>query len=183
MKVAGNGQARLLSSEELKLLFSEGFKCQRDKALFGICLHTGCRISEALKLRVVDVTFTHILFRKANTKGQLDSREVRVTPSLLITLGDYNPTGEWFFPGRSYLGSPLNRNTADRILNGACNRVGFSGVSTHSFRRTALTQMHNAGIPLRIIQKISGHRDLAQLTTYLAFTEDQLYAAALAVRY
>ena len=34
-------------------------------------------------------------------------------------------------------------------------RVGLVGVSTHSFRRTALTQIANAGIPLRHIQEIS----------------------------
>ncbi|WP_345940639.1 hypothetical protein [Nostoc sp. UIC 10630] len=30
--------------------------------------------------------------------------------------------------------------------------MGVEGVSTHSFRRTALTQMSSAGIPLRTIQ-------------------------------
>ncbi len=38
---------------------------------------------------------------------------------------------------------------ADKILRAACKRIAIEGFSTHSFRRTALTQMHNAGIPLR----------------------------------
>jgi integrase len=48
---------------------------------------------------------------------------------------------------------------ADKILKSASKRVGLSGVSTHSFRRTALTMMSSAGIPLRVIQEISGHND------------------------
>jgi hypothetical protein len=48
-------------------------------------------------------------------------------------------------------------------LRKAFSRAGIEGASTHSFRRTALSQMSNAGIPLRIIQEISGHNNLEQL--------------------
>ncbi|UJB73276.1 tyrosine-type recombinase/integrase (plasmid) [Acaryochloris sp. 'Moss Beach'] len=45
---------------------------------------------------------------------------------------------------------------------------------THSFRRTALTQMHNAGVPTKHIQRISGHRTLAALSGYLEVTDEQV---------
>ena len=48
MKVDGNGQGKILSQDELRRLFTEGFLTPRDRALFGICLFTGCRVSEAL---------------------------------------------------------------------------------------------------------------------------------------
>ncbi len=75
---------------------------------------------------------------------------------------EYNP---YLFPSRE--GKPLTRIMADKILRAACKRIDVEGVSTHSFRRTALTQMHNAGIPLRHIQEISGHNDLGTLQRYL----------------
>ncbi len=53
--------------------------------------------------------------------------------------------------------------------------------STHSFRRTALTQMSNAGIPLRVVQEISGHRNLEQLQRYLEVSDDQILGAAAAL--
>ncbi|MBD2438787.1 tyrosine-type recombinase/integrase [Nostoc sp. FACHB-110] len=53
--------------------------------------------------------------------------------------------------------------------------------TTHSFRRTALTRMSDAGIPLRHIQEISGHRTLAALERYLGVTEKQKQNAILAV--
>ena len=56
---------------------------------------------------------------------------------------------------------------ANCLCSAASGLIGVSEVSTHSFRRTALTQMHNAGIPLRDIQKISGHNDLGTLQRYL----------------
>ena len=53
-------------------------------------------------------------------------------------------------------------------------RVGLIGVSSHSFRRTALTQMSNNGTPLRVIQEVSGHRNLSQLQVYIEVREEQV---------
>lgn len=179
MKVHGNGQASILSPENLRLLFTEGFECQRDRALFGICFYTACRISEALHLQRDDVTDTHILFRKSITKGRIASRELRIVAPLAMILADYEFQGEYLFPGSFRDCQPLARNTADRRLKEACNKLGFKGVSTHSFRRTALTTMSNSGIPLRTIQKISGHKSLEELERYLEVSDEQIYSAAL----
>jgi integrase/recombinase XerD len=54
------------------------------------------------------------------------------------------------------------------------------GITTHSFRRTALTKLSNAGVPLRVIQQISGHKSLASLQLYLQVTPDQVESAVLA---
>ena len=71
----------------------------------------------------------------------------------------------------------MNPDSAARILRTACARAGFEGVSTHSFQRTALTQMSNAGIPLRVIEKISGHRFLTQLQASLEVQPEQVTGA------
>jgi len=55
MKVAGNGQGKILTPEELRLLFTDGLRSPRDRVLFGICLFTGCRVSEALALQTSDI--------------------------------------------------------------------------------------------------------------------------------
>jgi integrase/recombinase XerD len=60
-------------------------------------------------------------------------------------------------------------------------RVGIEGGSTHSFRRTGLTQLSNAGIPLRVIQEISGHNNLEQLQKYLEVTHEQVRGAVAAL--
>lgn len=38
--------------------------------------------------------------------------------------------------------------------------------------------MSNTGIPLRVIQEISGHRNLEQLQKYLEVTDEQVLGAA-----
>ncbi len=75
----------------------------------------------------------------------------------------------------------LTRFMADKILKAACSRVGLEGVSTHSFRRTALTMMSSAGIPLRVIQEISGHNDLGTLQRDLEVTPEQRRLAVAAI--
>ena len=101
-----------------------------------------------------------------------------IHPQLQEFLARYRPPKAGpLFPGRRGQREFLNRNTADRILRVACEKAGISGASTHSFRRTALTQMCNAGAPLSHIQKVSGHHDLGTLQRYLAVSDEQVKKA------
>ncbi|MBO3463030.1 site-specific integrase [Aetokthonos hydrillicola Thurmond2011] len=173
MKVEGNGQGKILTAEELRLLFTDGFTTSRDRALFGICLYTGCRVSEALALQTTDLKSGTITFRKSTTKGKLKTRVVDIQAGLAELLADYQPKPGVLFPGLRGVTERLTRFAADKILRDTCKRVGLVGVSTHSFRRTALTMMSSAGVPLRHIQEISGHNDLGTLQRYLEVTPEQ----------
>ena len=188
MKLDRHGQAKVLSQEELHQLFTHGWKTHRDRALFGICLYTACRINEACTLRTTDVyerlgiVRPEIVFRKGNTKGQLATRCIPVIEDLRLILLDYYPSPRtWFlFPGLNSRGH-LHPESASRVFRKACQRVGIIGASTHSFRRTALTEMSNAGIPLRVIQEVSGHRNLEQLQKYLEVKPSQVRGAVSAL--
>lgn len=165
------------------MLFSEGLKTSRVRVLFGVCLYTACRIAEACSLLSDDVynpagvVREELIFRKGNTKGKLATRSIPVIDDLRLMLTAYRPEAgqHWLFPGR-YRGH-IHVDSAARFFKEACERVGIEGASTHSFRRTALTQMSNAGIPLRIIQEVSGHRNLEQLQRYLEVNPHQVKGA------
>jgi integrase/recombinase XerD len=187
MKIERHGQAKILTQQEIELLFNKGLQTDRDRTLFGVCLYTACRIAEACSLMVKDI-YTNsgavrstINFRKANTKGKLQTRTIPVIEDLrsLLTFWRSHAGETYLFPGRhpNHHWKHLHTNSADQILREACDRVGIEGASTHSFRRTALTQMSNAGIPLRIIQEISGHSNLEQLQRYLDVKPDQIKGA------
>lgn len=186
MKIKGHGQAKILSSSEIDRLFTWGFTQVRDRALFGICLYSGCRISEALALTPDDLVGGYLILRKQTTKGKKATRTIPINPQLQEILDPYltaiSPT-RYLFPGHHNAKTlkPLTRAAADLILKQACERVGLVGVSTHSFRRTALTNMSNAGIPLRVIQRISGHSSLATLQRYLEVSDEQVIEAVNAI--
>jgi integrase/recombinase XerD len=182
MKVDRHGKAKILSQAEIQLLFSEGLQTSRDRALFGICLFTACRIREACTLRTADAyvqgrVLPLLIIRKGNTKGKLATRTIPIIDDLRILLTNYHPGWKqvYLFPGR--FGSHLDPDSADKILRKAIKRVGFIGVSSHSFRRTALTMMSDNGTPLRVIQEVSGHRNLEQLQAYIEVRDEQVLGA------
>ncbi|HAZ48793.1 MAG TPA: integrase [Cyanobacteria bacterium UBA11369] len=183
MKINRYGQSKILTPQEIELLFNQGLTNERDRTLFAVCLFSACRIAEACTLLTEDVynrageVRSVLIVRKSNTKGKLATRNIPVLEDLRIILKAYRKLAGriYLFPGR-YCGY-LHPDTAARFLREACDRIGIEGVSTHSFRRTALTQMSNAGIPLRIIQEISGHRNLEQLQRYLEVHPNQVTGA------
>lgn len=184
MKIERHGKARVLTQEEVQLLFGEGLQTLRDRCLFGICLYTACRINEACTLRRVDVfdkkrnVRPELIIRKSNSKNKLGTRCLPVAEDLRALLAEYKPplSQQFLFPGRWGKGH-INPMSASRILREAFDRIGIEGASTHSLRRTALTTMSNNCIPLRIIQQISGHRSLEVLEEYLAVKDEQVRGA------
>ena len=128
-----------------------------------------------------------IVFERSITKGKRRTREVPITPPLRAALEAWRkaqrskkPASDaYVFPGRGGR-STVSRQTADRVLRRAYGVVGVDGASTHSWRRTSLTSASNQGIPLRHLQRLSGHASLDMLSRYLDVTDAQLRAAALA---
>ena len=184
MKINRHGKAKILTQSEIQLVFAQGLHNERDKTLFAVCLFTASRIHECCTLLTQDIytpkglVRPRLIIRKANTKGKLSTRSIPVIDDLRRILNEYYSLAgdEYLFPGRS--DGHISEDSAARILRQACKAVGIIGVSTHSFRRTALTQMSNAGIPLRVIQEISGHRSLEQLQRYLEVSDEQVLGAA-----
>jgi integrase/recombinase XerD len=172
MKIDRHDQAKILSKEEINRLFSIGLKKTRDRALFGVCLYTGTRIAEACALHTKDVysidgsVRPRVTIRKATTKGQDfhplspgQSRTQKAARSLQFSQG--------LSVSRASRSRTHPPDSADKILRAALIELRIEGASTHSFRRTCLTQMHKSGVPLKVIQQISGHRTLAALQKYL----------------
>ncbi len=182
MKVNKFGRAAILTPTQINLLFNEGFTKPRDLALFGVCLYAAARINEACTLNRGDVIGLKgvrdvLVIRRYNTKGKQETREIQVHPQLREYLEVYQKKGQWsdrpfLFPGR-HGRNHIHKASADKILRDVCCQLEIEGVSTHSFRRTALTRMSDAGVPLRHIQAISGHKTLAALERYLGVTEQQ----------
>ncbi len=192
MKVNKFGRAEILSPIQISKLFDEGFVKPRDRALFGVCLYAAARINEACTLLRGDVIGVRgvrevLVIRSYNTKGKQSTREIQMHPQLKEYLELYQKKAlythcPYLFPGRHGRGS-IHKASADRILREVCKKLEIEGVSTHSFRRTALTKMSDAGVPLRHIQAISGHRTLAALERYLGVTEQQKENAIAALEF
>jgi integrase/recombinase XerD len=189
VKIDRHGKAKILTQAEIQRLFTAGLTTARDRTLCAVMLYIGCRVNEAVSLKITDVydkkgrIRPELILRKGNTKGHLATRTIPVLEDLKHFLEQYQPptTKDGFlFPGRWGRGH-LHSDSASIIFREGCQQVDIEGASTHSFRRTALTLMSNAGIPLRVIQEISGHRNLEQLQRYLEVETSQVRGAIAAL--
>lgn len=188
MKIDRHDQAKILSLKEIAQLFDVGLKTDRDRALFGVCLYTGTRINEACSLHTKDVYALdgslrpRITIRKGTTKGKIETRSIPINPDLALLLNAYSSAKVFLFPGRHGLGH-IHPDSADKILRAALKELAIEGASTHSFRRTCLTQMHKSGVPLKVIQKISGHKTLSALQKYLEVLDEDLDSAIATLKF
>ncbi len=181
--LGGDRQFDAIASLAL-LSYIEGLLTARGRAWFGLCLYTTARINEACSLHTADVYLSdgrvrvRITFRRATTKGKQETRSVPVSLELKQLLETYQIDSKrtsfaarpYLFPGRWGRGH-ICPESADAILRAAFKRLGIEGASTHSFRRTSITWMHNERVPIKHIQSISGHRSLAALQRYIDVTE------------
>jgi integrase/recombinase XerD len=180
MKVNRSGQAKVLSAAEFERIRETLPVSQHSLAVFLWC--TGCRIAEACALQVsdFDLQARQVTLRSVNTKtGQ--SRTIPLGETFMAWIAEHPlPPQGYAFSSRG--GSHATPAAFDKALRRACTLNGIQGVSTHSFRRTLLTEMASAGVNLRAIQKISGHADLATLALYLEVSDQQKLQAIAAVR-
>jgi hypothetical protein len=78
MKINRHGRAKILTQQEIQLIFSHGLDNDRDITLFGVCLFSACRIREACTLLTEDIY---------TAKGQVRPRLIISFPSSAIALG------------------------------------------------------------------------------------------------
>lgn len=129
----------------------------------------GVRLSEALHLRVTDVDSARPCLRVAQGKGQQD-RYTLLPPTLLEALRSYwrlTRPRTWLFPGRRP-DQPLTDTAIQRRCAPAARRAGLTkAVSTHTLRHCFATHLLEAGVDLRSIQLLLGHRHLETTAVYL----------------
>ena len=188
MKTNRFGQAAVLSSTQLDQLIA-ALPLKHHRVLADVCRRTGCRISEGRQLTWQSISKTHVTFPKTITKAKLKSRTIPQVPRLREALIEWRSewstingrqpmNGDFVFPGR-FAGQCLSSRAFMDALNVASSECGLEGVSSHSFRRSALTSAHNAGVPLSHLMALSGHESMSALQRYLHVTEDQKDQAAL----
>ena len=184
-----NGQAATLSTEQLDALANELTAAPR--GVFSICRYTAARVNEALSLKWENLTPAEVVIPKNVTKKKMKTRCIPMNPKLWQEISDLkeawrNARGrepeksEYVFPNARDPVKHMTRQAVDKALRAACANLEVIGASTHSLRRSALTAASDKGVPLRVLQSISGHSSLEMLQRYLEVKDEAKRAAALA---
>jgi len=176
------GQAKVLDTSELDLLLKY-LVTREQKVLAQTLRNTGARVGEVVQLRWRDIGKEQILFPATITKRKLKSREIFISTSFYKWIKDFkldwqiykgrkpNPE-DYVFYGRKE-GSHITTRAFMLALDKALERAKIIGGSSHSFRRTQLTQLHRKQVPLNVIKSISGHQSLNTLSLYLQVDDEE----------
>lgn len=141
----------------------------RDAALIALMTAGAMRVGEATLLTWGDVDGCTVAIPGGITKTGA-GRSLNLPDAACRLLQQWRqacPTTKrgWVFPGQR--GQPLSVRAAQTAFSKLAATVGVEGVSSHSFRRSALTAAHQSGLSLREVATISGHASLAALERYL----------------
>ena len=152
----------------------------KTRALLMLIYSAGLRRSEAAHLLVSDIDSERMTITIRQGKWQKD-RVVMLSPVLLQTLQQYwryEHPKVWLFPGATP-GQPISGNDVFGVFKNALRRAGITKpVSPHSLRHAFATHMLEAGVDLRTIQALLGHRSLKTTSRYLHVSPQQLHATA-----
>ena len=159
--------------------------------MFSVCRFTAARVSEALNLRWDNIVESEVVIPKTITKKKMKTRSIPMNPRLWQELADWKHTwadsqhrgpdkGDYVFPNAKDASKHMTRQAVDKALRAACSELDVVGASTHSLRRSALTSASDKGVPLRVLQSISGHSSLEMLQRYLDVKDEAKRAAAMA---
>jgi integrase/recombinase XerD len=133
----------------------------------------GMRISEACKLRAVDVDSKRMLIKIPQGKGNKD-RYVMLPQNLLSGLREYYkatcPPKPWLFPGKKP-GSHIDPESVRIELRKAVEKIGLTKrVTPHTLRHSFATHLLETGADIRTVQILLGHASIrtTQLYTHLS---------------
>jgi integrase/recombinase XerD len=186
------GKAKILTPDDIKAVLKL-LESARDRALFSIGIYTGLRISEIIALKQ-DQVFTangvkyNLVAHRLKKKSTVYS-DIPITARLRQALIEYREElrekalSPFLFPSSESACGHLTRVAAHNILKRAFNTLKLEGAKTHSMRRTMLTTLSRAGVPLRTVQDISGHSNLGQLQAYLEVHPEDKHKALGMLRY
>ena len=133
---------------------------RRDHLIYLMMYRHGLRVSEALRLRLVDVDLDRSRLWVTRLKGGLSVEhpiagdELRAIKGYLKGRQDALP---WLFV--SERATPLTRQAVNYLLATAGARTGLAGLHPQMLRHSCGFYLANKGYDLRLIQDYLGHRD------------------------
>lgn len=170
-KYIGENPAELLDQikydETIKKPYSdeerEKIRCscrrERDLALVDVLYSTAARVSEIAALNRADIDFVEngcIVHGKGGKERPVYLNATAAYHLQMYLQGrtDHNPA---LFVGSSRPYNRLTKNGIEAILQRLGKSAGVDHVHPHRYRRTALTNAANRGMPLQDVQILAGH--------------------------
>ncbi|MGD6871212.1 tyrosine-type recombinase/integrase [Sutcliffiella horikoshii] len=167
--------------ELIKLYFKE--RNERDYVMFMVGIYTGLRIYDILKLKIKDVSGTHIIMREKKTKKE---KRIIIIPELKRALRSYireRGPEEFLLKSQKGKNRPIGRSAAYRILNKAAREFNLSEIGTHTMRKTFGYHFYHQSKDVSVLMKLFNHSDQKVTLRYIGVEQDTLDNAMMKFKY
>lgn len=172
-------QAKTLNEKELRKVLSY-IACRkhaaRNRAMLLVTHWAGMRVGEVAALRIGDVLaadgtiIDEVRLLPEQTKGK-HARTVFLPAKLrkelsiyLATLKKRDPTKPLFATQKR---DGFSSNTLCQHFHYLYRRAAIDGASSHSGRRTFITELANKGVGVRVLMALAGHRNISTTQAYI----------------
>jgi integrase/recombinase XerD len=182
-------QAKTLTAQELRNALGQAALSRhavRDKAMLLLTHLAGMRVGEVAALRVGDVLDADGNIRAElrlgahQTKGNV-GRVVFISDRLQKELAAHAralrsraPDAPFFMTQKR---TAFSANSLTQHFIALYKRAGLEGATSHSGRRTFITNLAAQGISVRVLAALAGHRSIATTQRYIDVNDDMLRRA------
>jgi integrase/recombinase XerD len=179
-------QAKTLTQQELRRVLDHIATrphALRNRTMLLATHYSGMRCGEIANLRYVDVVGAdgqlrdEIRLDAEQTKGR-HGRTVFVNAKLKkeieAYLLEYPPTNSEhrLFYTQKRSGQGFTPNTLAQHFHYIYKRAGIEGASSHSGRRTFITNLAAKGVGVRVLMSLAGHRNISTTQAYIDVNDD-----------
>ena len=133
----------------------------------------GMRISDILHLSYCDII-------KDGDRYRLDISEIKTGKERVFTVPDEILEYIWEYKERHHMTEQqrlfdLSERQIQKHLQAACEYLGLSGISTHSFRKYFATQIYiNNGYNIELVRQLLQHSSAAVTQKYIGIQSKQI---------
>ncbi len=161
-----NQRVRFLDDDEQQALAAEVPDID-DWSTVVVALHTGLRRGEQFGLRWEHVDFaTGILTIPRSKSGEARRVPMNDTVRAVLRALPSRLKSQWVFPSDTGE-TPLDaQNFLNRVFLPAVRRAGISNFRWHDLRHTFASRLVMAGVDLRTVQKLLGHKSIMTTLRY-----------------
>lgn len=179
-------QAKTFKTEELEQVLNYlklSKYAQRNRAILLLTHWAGLRVGEVAALRMCDVLDANLTVKSEirlsaeQTKGAI-ARTVFVNEKLRVELQGYADTlktrdPQWaFFPTQKFPRRGFTANTLTQHMNGIYRQCQIEGATSHSGRRSFITNLASKGIGVRVLMSLAGHKNISTTQAYIDVNDD-----------
>ena len=178
-----NKKTKALTTEQYKEIIQtlkEGFcGCRPNERIATILVlegNLGLRISDILRLRLCDVVKDGDRYRLEIVEQKTGKSRVFTVPLVIQQYIENYCLRNGI--RRSDIIFPITERTVQKQLAIVCDYLGFTGISTHSFRKWYATEIYNAnGYDIALVQRLLQHSSAATTQRYIGIEPQRIEEA------